>query len=325
MPLFKGKKALDYLGSHINDFDSRTSSHWVQYHKSFKFLGNSFIGIQGFGGYSPNWRTPLHKIMQLRFWGLAKNYSAYKELNIIAHEITKIQKRAYDLDVLRQVLTLAYLKKKIPYQLSAESIACVFGDGFATMTSLLLRSKSAKIVILVNLKKTLMVDLWFLKSWMGDADFEKNVTLVTDKKSLINAISYENDTSQSFGKVIAIQAENHHLIKECIIDIAINIASMQEMDPPVINDYFDDLRVAAKKNKTYFYCANRESKKLPDGTVTRFYDYPWSNGDKIISDEICPWHKFYYKFIPPIYYEYDGPIRHRLVELQAIINSCFNK
>jgi hypothetical protein len=212
---------------------------------------------------------------------------------------------------------LAYLKNKIPSQVSAGSIACVIGDGFATMTSLLIRSKSAKIVILVNLNKTLMVDLWFLKSWMADTTFEKNVILVTDKKSLINAINNENDTCESFGKVIAIQAENHYLIKECNIDIAINIASMQEMNPHVINDYFDDLRVAAKKNKTYFYCANRESKELPDGTFTRFEDYPWLDSDIVILDELCPWHRNYYKFIPPSYNLYDGPIRHRLVELST--------
>jgi hypothetical protein len=317
MTAHNGTKAIDYLSSHISDVDKRASSHWIKYHQTFKFLGNSFTGIKGFGGCSPSWRTPLHMLMQLPFHKIAKNYPDYKEINIIAHEISKIQKRAYDLDVLRQVLTLAYLKNKIPSQLSALSIACVIGDGFATMTSLLLRSKSAKIVILVNLKKTLMVDLWFLKSWMGDAYFNKNVTLVTDKKSLINAISYENDTSQSFGQVIAIQAENHYLIKECNIDIAINIASMQEMNPPVINDYFNDLRVAAKKNKTYFYCANRESKELPDGTFTRFDDYPWLDSDIIILDELCPWHRYYYKFIPPSYNLYDGPIRHRLVELST--------
>jgi putative sugar O-methyltransferase len=321
MATFKGKKSLNYLHNHINDFEKSASSHWQQYHQSFKFENNSFYGIQGFGGYSPNWTTPIHKFMQLAFSNLTNNFSAYKKLNKIAKQITNAQKRAYDLDVLRQVLTLSYLKSKIPLQLNSDSIACVIGDGFASMTSLLLKSKSAKLVILINLKKTLMVDLYFLKALMGQDEFEKGVSLVTDKDSLSKVLSEKNDNDLKLGKIIAIQAEHHDLIKNCHIDIAINIASMQEMNLNVISGYFQDLRAVAAKNKILFYCANREQKELPDGTIIRFYDYPWSNHDKIISDEICPWHRFYYKLIPPFYYKYDGPIRHRLVELSPIMKS----
>lgn len=74
------------------------------------------------------------------------------------------------------------------------------------------------------------------------------------------------------------------------MDLALNVASFQEMNPPVIGEYFDDLRAAAAGRGLVFYCCNREEKRLPDGTVSRFAEYPWSGSDKILLDELCPWH-----------------------------------
>ncbi len=65
----------------------------------------------------------------------------------------------------------------------------------------------------------------------------------------------------------------------------------------------------------YFYCCNREEKKLPDGTVISFKKYPWKEHDEVLIDDLCPWHQEYYAFKPPFYRRYDGPIRHRLVKL----------
>ena len=90
---------------------------------------------------------------------------------------------------------------------------------------------------------------------------------------------------------------------------------MQEMDPPVIEKYFNNLRSAAVNKEIHFYCANREEKILPDGTLTRFSKYPWSSKDKVKVDELCPWHQSTYSYKPPFYRPLDGPIRHRLVKL----------
>jgi hypothetical protein len=62
----------------------------------------------------------------------------------------------------------------------------------------------------------------------------------------------------------------------------------------------------------YFYCCNRLEKTLPDGTITRFRNYPWKDDDKIIVDELCPWHQYYYSASFPFYHQYDGPVQHRL-------------
>jgi hypothetical protein len=60
-------------------------------------------------------------------------------------------------------------------------------------------------------------------------------------------------------------------------DVFINIASMQEMNMKTIDDYFT--LVNSQALPTYFYCANRISKNLPDGSIINFDDYPW-NGMK---------------------------------------------
>jgi hypothetical protein len=73
------------------------------------------------------------------------------------------------------------------------------------------------------------------------------------------------------------------------VDLAINIASMQEMRPPEIARYFDVIRNRAE----LFYCANRVEKWLSDeiGSAdgasarrdypVRFHDYPWGNCEDI--------------------------------------------
>ncbi|NQU59160.1 MAG: hypothetical protein HQ513_18160 [Rhodospirillales bacterium] len=56
-------------------------------------------------------------------------------------------------------------------------------------------------------------------------------------------------------------------------------------------------------------------KQLPDGTVTRFFEYPWDAKDKIIVDEPSPWDKYSYRKSPPFYYR-NNPVHHRLVSLK---------
>ena len=312
-----GQAAIDYLAAVVVKSDIVTSSHWQKYHSSFRFTGNGFEGLQGFGGY----RKPrgiilsaAERLLQLRFrkMGGAK----YPLLDQLAYEITNKQNRAYDLDVLRQALTVSYLHDHAVGLLSEKSTGVVIGDGFGTMTSLLLGSCSAGRVILINLSKTLLVDLWFLRLWMGNQMFDSSVDRVTNPEEM--SAAFDKTAGSGFGRGIAIQAMDHQLLRECPANFVVNIASMQEMDPPVIAAYFDDFRSMASQRKLMFYCCNREEKYLPDGTITRFSDYPWASGDQILADELCPWHQQYYSFKPPFFRPYDGPIRHRLAVMSSI-------
>ncbi|MFZ5589822.1 MAG: sugar O-methyltransferase [Pseudomonadota bacterium] len=317
--MYSGQTAIDYLGTEVSKDDSGESSHWRKYHSAFRFTGGGFEGLQGFGGSEKPYRGlrfGLHRLLQRRFRRMGAEFPQFTVIDGLANEITTRQRRAYDLDVLRQALTLAFLKNHVPNALFPRATACVIGDGFASMTTLLLASGSASRIVLINLTKTLLVDIWYLKLWMGAEAFESSVDLVTDGDSLAHALakSATNEAGEG-GRVVAIQASDRKLLRNCPVDVALNIASMQEMNPPVIAAYFDDMRAIASQRQLVFYCCNREEKTLPDGTVTRFAAYPWHEGDQILVDELCPWHQQYYALRPPFYRPYDGPIRHRLLTL----------
>lgn len=185
-------------------------------------------------------------------------------------------------------------------------VVVVIGDGFASMASLLLVSKFAKKVVSINLSKTLFVDLEYFSRISSYYNF--NYCLLTEKEDLKSIFNSTAD-------LIAIQAFNQKFLQSIPADIIINIASMQEMNHEVIQQYFEDMRIISREKEIIFYCCNREEKTLPDGTAIIFKKYPWKESDEILIDELCPWHQEYYALRPPFYRRYDGPIRHRLVKL----------
>lgn len=77
------------------------------------------------------------------------------------------------------------------------------------------------------------------------------------------------------------------------IDCAVNMASMQEMTPRSIADYFAFLRKRSAPGSR-FYCVNRAEKTLPGGEVIRFADYPWQADDEIFLDGPCPYYSHFF-------------------------------
>jgi hypothetical protein len=90
-------------------------------------------------------------------------------------------------------------------------------------------------------------------------------------------------------------------------DLAISVAAFQEMEPQEIARYFEYLKL----NATRFYCCSREQKRLPDGTITSFRDYPWSG--LIELNGPCPWHQRFFSARPPFVHRYDGTHLHRII------------
>lgn len=319
--IFKGKDAINFLIDKIQDEDPAASSHWKKYHSSFDFTGSGFTGLLGFGGISLPYRGLklwLHTVLQKRICAFGKEFPEFKSIEIITKDILRKQNRAYNQDVIRQVLTASFLRKNVPNKLSSDKTILVIGDGFASMTSILLANNFAGTIILVNLNKTLLVDLWYLKLWLKELEFEETVSLVTANEDIQEL--FRKDLKPKQKRIISIQASNHELLKDCPVDLAINIASMQEMNPGIIEEYFSDMRHIAKKNDFTFYCCNREQKTLPDGTITCFENYPWKQEDEIIVNELCPWYQQYYRLIPPFYHQFDGPHRHQLRNFKSKIN-----
>lgn len=307
---YRGSDAVKYLSGHLSADDNVSSAHWRYYHSDFGFDSQGNLrGIKGFGGSARPYtgvRRILHHLFQRKYRRMARTYDNFDSLDKLASLITHKQQRAYDLDVLRQALTLAMISSHLPY--GKGTCAIVIGDGFASLSTLMLASKIFTKVILINLTKTLLVDLVYFSKWAESEN--ASFSLVTDKEGLKRELNSDSN-------LIALQASHHKLLSFVPAEVVVNIASMQEMRKESIREYFSAIRKIANDREVLFYCCNREQKVLPDGTITRFSDYPWLSNDQILFDSLCPWHQQYYTIIPPRYLPYDGPIRHRLINLKG--------
>ncbi|MEH6632296.1 MAG: putative sugar O-methyltransferase [Halopseudomonas aestusnigri] len=303
--IFKGPEAIGELEKCLDKIEKGSSSHWNEMHENFTFDGSSFSGLGGFGEFDPpakGLRKFAHFVMQSGYRAMGRGLKDFETIDQHASGIAAQQNRNYNLDILRQALTLSWLLDIVPDAFSSSGFVAIIGDGFATLTSLILKNSGAPRVVMINLSKTLLVDLIYLnKSYP-----EISPSLVTSKAGLTEALS---DPSL---RVIAIQADKFQLLENIPIRLAVNIASMQEMSPSIVAGYFKTFRKISVRNKLTFYCCNREEKILPDGTEVKFSEYPWLEEDTVIVDELCPWHQTYYTFRPPFLHYYDGAHRHRL-------------
>jgi hypothetical protein len=291
-----------------SEFSERSiSSHWVEYLKGFRYENGEFSGkglSEGGGGRRSFKEGLLEYVFQTPFRRQGKQFAEFGQILKCAKQVHKQRNTSLLLGSLRQVLSLSLLQSIIALD-QLEGNIIVVGDGFGTMTSLLLSYLTQKKpkIILVNLTQNLLIDAVFIKKSV----LYSNICLVKDIEA------YRSALRDSEINVICIQADNAQLISSASIGLLINIASMQEMNPSVIGDYFRFMR-SSPNQKTYFYCANRIEKVLPDGVVSSFFGYPWHQNDNIIVDELCPWHQQYYDYKrPPFYCQYDGAHQHRLV------------
>ena len=309
--IFK-KDILRTLAENLSDADDAASSHWKYYHQFFAINKTLEIkNVNGFGDgkkpYSPFTKT-AHHLLQRRYRKMVPNNSFFQKTYLKAQENTFRNSLRFSLDTLRQVLTLSHLEAR--GLISENNIALVIGDGFACMGSLLLQSGVAKKVIMVNLTKTLFVDVTYAMTLPELAENE-SMALVDSKDDMKKAIH------DSKVKMIFIEAVDCDILHASKADLVFNIASMQEMEMKYINIYFDQMRKIAQKKSIHFYCCNRQSKTLPDKTLIEFSAYPWKDQDEHYFDELCPWHQDYYRIIPKFYFPYDGPIIHRFTKLSV--------
>jgi hypothetical protein len=115
-------------------------------------------------------------------------------------------------------------------------------------------------------------------------------------------------------RIIAVQADNAHLLVHAPIQLAVNIVSMQEMNLPIIRGYFDILRKNPSPS-TLFYCCNRRFK------TSNFEEYPWRDNDSILEEGVCEWSQQYYSNRPPFFHKRnyeEKVVLHRLVELEKV-------
>ena len=219
------------------------------------------------------------------------------QLEKVGRKIAKLQGRLFTHDMLRQVLTLALIHKHA-HEFENPGSVLNIGDGYGFMSSLFLSAYPDRKVICVNLTKSLLVDAIFVLRGVPGV----NLALVTNQEDLKKAIADSAIT------LVLVQADNVEILANTPISLATNLVSMQEMEMPVVNSYFEILR-QNPASQTLFYCCNKLMKELPDGTVVRFEDYPWLPEDKMLCDAICPWSQWYYSRKPPFWHYRTGENR----------------
>ena len=288
----------------INSLDSDVvSSHWQEYgNKTLISFNDDFsvahVQAEGFDDFQKKGVLSSLKNIPIDFYINRKLYPLLPIRLIDAIEnVVGLQKRVLSFNSVKQALCLNAIEK-YGLDLDGKKIA-IIGDGNGFMGMLLKNLYPNTKVIQINLAKVLMFDLIFT-SLMPNPN-ELNVVL--DNKDYLKSADFN-----------FVPAEAIFTIDLNDVDFFINIASMQEMDPHVIKSYFRLIRSQNLK-KSYFYCCNRVSKKLPDGTIVDFNNYPWLESDKVLFDEVCDWYSEFPMSRPPFVKTFDGMHKHRLIEV----------
>lgn len=293
---------------------AEASAHWKAFAKNFKVELDSegsikFIQGYGFGGSEDN-RLPAKIMAAIGNATIASTLQSPRLSESIAKDkkIVRAMGLSFSQDAFRQACTKYFLEKKMQENHIPVKNILVIGDGHGILSALLSEKYPGANIFLVDLGVTLFFQAYYLQK-----TFPAKYHTFLQGKDAIN--------TSGFFYCAAEHLENLPLLE---IDLAINVASMQEMTMAVVSNYFRLLR----ENKTkIFYCCNRLEKELPDGTVIRFHDYPWKKADIHLVEEKCPWHQFFagrsaapnlklFGVIPvPFLHRYDGVHWHRLTLL----------
>lgn len=297
---FLYEKQFNILKSHIDTkSENQKSSHWKQHTKNFQILEDGAIdGIYGFGCTSKNtfFKSTVHIILQRLIF---KNKIFKSPWYKFSKKMSQAQDRVLDLDSLRHVFTLDFLDSVLLSKKKLNNV-CIIGDGMTNFVSPSLKSNHFKKIISVNLVEVLLSDLMLLNKERELKNNEIGIAL-TDKD--LSSMLVDTET-----RLICIAAQNAEIISNMGIELFVNIASFQEMNEALIDNYFKII----KSNNAYLYSCNRKYKELIGGEILEFSNYPWGD-PQIIIDDICPWHQKYYnvwKF--PFVHKYQT-VLHRLV------------
>ncbi len=307
-------KALEYLVSHSDIREEGRSSFWHEEVQLFSVTADGEVtGETVLGSVSRKTgmvHNMAHWFLQWPFRCMGKRYRDFDECERLGRLVARRQGRQFTHDMIRQVLTLALIRHHIPMD-DSNQCNLVIGDGYGVLSSLFLLAAPERRTILVNLTKSLVLDLAYIRKAVPDL----SIALARTPDEMDEALIAPDV------RLIAVQADNAHIITGAAIGIAANVVSMQEMEPRTINEYFRIMRTNKCEN-TAFYCCNKLRKKFSDGSEARFLEYPWRSSDRILDDNICLWSQWYYGKRPPFWFYRFGKGRviwHRLAILKREI------
>ena len=303
--------ALKILESRLDIAEAGQSSYWQQEGDTYTInAAGALAGAPVLGSLSTKrsiFHVAAHWILQVPFRLMIGSGGRLGRIEHFGRLIAERTGRAFTHDMLRQVLSLTLISKHINLE-GRGDCNLVIGDGFGVLTSLFLLAVPERKTIIVNLSKSLLLDLVYIQRAVPDV----GIALADNEEDVRQALSDPTI------RLIALQADNAACATVAPIGISANVVSMQEMDPDVVSGYFRILRDNPAK-ETVFYCANKLTKTLPDGTEVRFKNYPWMLEDHIFHNSACPWSQWYYSKTPPFWHYRRGKGRiiwHRLAGLQ---------
>ena len=153
------------------------------------------------------------------------------------------------------------------------STVCEIGSGTGNLASLFYYHFKTKL-FLVDLPKTLLLSYSYLSQTFPDA-----------KILLPNEVESGNFALDEYD-IVMLTPEQTSIIPDGIVDLTVNIGSMQEMTKESIDSYFD-MMDRITKSKGYFFTSNRVEKMM-SGNPIRFSEYPWRAHTRTIFFEINP-------------------------------------
>ena len=211
--------------------------------------------------------------------------------------VTARQRRHLDFDAIKHAHILDMLERQVAPRAAT---VCVIGDGLANFVAPALElTESYARVISINLPEVLLTDSHLLEEAGVGASC---IRLVTDAEQIASAVD-DPDV-----RLILVSASAAEIVRGVRVDGFVNISSMQEMTHSVIGEYFTTIRASGG----WFYCCNKVSKRLPDGTIVRFDEFPWGSPRWIVGPEQCPWYRRAFSARPPFVTRF-SPTTHALL------------
>lgn len=291
---------------------AQASSHWQTLARDFGVVLDTTgrLELRGAGFGTCHWNGPVHQLFdnatRLVHLAILEQGADLRARSAAARPLVARAGLDFTFDVFRQVCTAAFL---VPRVTMPSPRFLLIGDGYGVLGGLLRQAIPAAQITYVDLGQTLLFQSHYMQGMHPEATH----------------VMVDQNPGWQTATFAYCPSERAEQLAEVRFDVAVNVASMQEMAPAVVARYFDLMRRTLRP-ANLFYCCNREEKVMPGGEVSRFADYPWAGGDRILIDGPCPWHQFMLSpkvvgrvgNLPvPFVQRYDGPHRHRLAVMEV--------
>jgi hypothetical protein len=292
-----------------------TSSHWLLHGENtvVERVGEEIV-LQGSGfGSMRSSKNPLataaRVLERLSYRSVTTKLDSYPAVWSKAKRLAGDLSFDLTYNVWNQAMAMAVLMDHWQEHNLSPRVFALIGDGHGFLGALIKRHFPESRIYQIDLPKVLV--------------FQARTHELAASGTLVSLTHHENWSEA--GEIFFVAPQHAELIPENI-DCSVNMSSMGEMSEASIAGYFTLMRHRSSPDSR-FYCVNRLEKRLPDDQITRFYDYPWSDDDKIFIDEPCPYYTHVISRDPsgngprfvglriPFVNHFDGAMMHRMVHL----------